>query len=357
MHPSSRGSHSNLEPCDDLNTSFIDEDYIDMEVHSTTFLCYSINSSPDFEFNMSVQEKDSLTSPADELFYKGKLLPLHLPPRIQMVRKLLHSCDQEKTSPLSSQGATPYESCSVTPFQFCQVSGELNSDEYFHDCTMNLGSTADGADVTSSSSCAKKAWCKKLKLIKQLAFGGKLKASKAYLRSLFGKSGCSEGQCTAAVKNNSKCRKESLFRVDTSAEKAMKDCLKNKCTKVTKRNPFEEMQRESRKAPIKEDAGHRKSFSGAIKALSFSGVNSLSSPSLLSLTGETDGYNGLHLLKRSSSVNSDVERSIQGAIAYCKQTQLLCPRRSASEVGFFSLTAASRVAASETKERPGLCRG
>jgi len=31
----------------------------------------------EFEFQMS--EKESSTSPADDLFYKGKLLPLHLP--------------------------------------------------------------------------------------------------------------------------------------------------------------------------------------------------------------------------------------------------------------------------------------
>ncbi|KAJ6772863.1 MEMBRANE-ASSOCIATED KINASE REGULATOR 3-RELATED [Salix koriyanagi] len=72
-----------------------DDDYIDLEVSSySNFLCHSISSSPfpmEFEFQMSTvpPEKDTTTSPADELFYKGKLLPLHLPPRLQMVEKIL----------------------------------------------------------------------------------------------------------------------------------------------------------------------------------------------------------------------------------------------------------------------------
>ena len=42
-------------------------------------------------------EIDKTTFPADELFYKGKLLPLHLPPRLLMVQKLVedYTFDQE----------------------------------------------------------------------------------------------------------------------------------------------------------------------------------------------------------------------------------------------------------------------
>lgn len=48
----------------------------------------------EFEFRISVSRAPGvsntidLISPADELFYKGQLLPLHLPPRIQMVQNL-----------------------------------------------------------------------------------------------------------------------------------------------------------------------------------------------------------------------------------------------------------------------------
>ncbi|KAL2621012.1 hypothetical protein R1flu_001217 [Riccia fluitans] len=52
------------------------------------------SDSQDFEFNMTgnkppehLDEKEEI-SPADDLFYKGQLLPLHLPKRLQMVQKL-----------------------------------------------------------------------------------------------------------------------------------------------------------------------------------------------------------------------------------------------------------------------------
>lgn len=72
-----------------------DEDYIDMEISSFSKF-FSLSSPPqtrEFEFQMSSSsvEREPTNSPADELFYKGKLLPLHLPPRLQMVEKLLQS--------------------------------------------------------------------------------------------------------------------------------------------------------------------------------------------------------------------------------------------------------------------------
>lgn len=55
-----------------------EEDYIDMEVSSSTaFLCYTINSPPqhkEFEFHMSSSSLDMKpsTSPVDELFLRSK---------------------------------------------------------------------------------------------------------------------------------------------------------------------------------------------------------------------------------------------------------------------------------------------
>ncbi|KAG2727492.1 hypothetical protein I3843_01G155000 [Carya illinoinensis] len=54
---------------------------------------FSSSSSSDFEFTISASPRKAFTSlcPADELFYKGQLLPLHLSPRLSMVRTLLAS--------------------------------------------------------------------------------------------------------------------------------------------------------------------------------------------------------------------------------------------------------------------------
>ncbi|KAH0870148.1 LOW QUALITY PROTEIN: hypothetical protein HID58_077170 [Brassica napus] len=63
------------------------------------------NNPREFEFQMShlcPLEIDKTTFPADELFYKGKLLPLHLPPRLLMVQKLITPLTKNSTAHLYS---------------------------------------------------------------------------------------------------------------------------------------------------------------------------------------------------------------------------------------------------------------
>ncbi|PON80125.1 putative membrane-associated kinase regulator [Parasponia andersonii] len=77
---------------------------------------FSSSSSSDFEFTISVSPRKSSTAlcrPADELFYKGQLLPLHLSPRLSMVRTLLlassstsSSSDTTTTASRDSTGST-----------------------------------------------------------------------------------------------------------------------------------------------------------------------------------------------------------------------------------------------------------
>ena len=66
-----------------VSSVHVDEDYIDIELRSSSpnSFSYSLdtpqqNNNREFEFQ---NKEESTTSPADELFYKGKLLPLHLP--------------------------------------------------------------------------------------------------------------------------------------------------------------------------------------------------------------------------------------------------------------------------------------
>ncbi|KAG5374716.1 hypothetical protein IGI04_039312 [Brassica rapa subsp. trilocularis] len=97
-------------------------------------------------------EIDKTTFTADELFYKGKLLPLHLPP------------PKKKKN-------TPFESCTVSPADSCQVSKEPNPKDYF----LEYSSSVEEDEK-------KKSWSKKLRLNTRLT----------YLRSFFGKSSCSD---------------------------------------------------------------------------------------------------------------------------------------------------------------------
>ncbi|KAB2098340.1 hypothetical protein ERO13_A01G218950v2 [Gossypium hirsutum] len=143
-----------------------EEDYIDIEVSSSSsnLLFYPITSppSPQFEFQTCSSfygEIASTTSPADELFYKGKLLPLHLPPRLQMLQSLLQT--EEHCSSMASSSSSGF-----------------------------IGNNL------------KKSWCRKLKQIKQSTITQKLK-------SLFNKSGCSYECCCvkASVNTNGSHRR------------------------------------------------------------------------------------------------------------------------------------------------------
>ncbi|KAJ4824614.1 hypothetical protein Tsubulata_010933 [Turnera subulata] len=368
-----------------LSYDHADDDYIDMEVSSfSNFFCHSKNSPQhprEFEFQMSSGplEKDHNTSPADELFYKGKLLPLHLPPRLQMVEKLLESStsvyhtrnnttfEEYYSTPLMTTTATtptatstPFESCNISPSESCRVSRELNPEEYLFEYSSEVSGFI--------GENPKKSWTKKLKLIKQSSLGSKLKASRAYLKSLFGKSGCSDDSCTAAAK----------VADEVTVSRANRELSLSRYAKSEKKAPFGQFQndryrmsttamRNVNKQKTTEDGSgrlHRRSFSMAIKR--HSTVNKSSSSSTPSSTSSSDSSSsslssalshGLPFLRRSSSSRTEIENPIQGAIAHCKQSQQpFHPRKTVTEVGFCSLSA-SKLAICEEQERPELCRG
>ncbi|KAF9595962.1 hypothetical protein IFM89_006708 [Coptis chinensis] len=361
--------------CDIPSTSCdnADEDYIDIEVNST-YLCYTINSTSyprEFEFHMcsNSTEREPSTSPADELFYKGNLLPLHLPPRLQMVQNLLQNAanitcmnksEQNCSTPFTT--STPFESFNNSPTASRRVSGELNSGELFYECSTDMSS--------SSENHCKISWSKKLKVMKQSSLALKLKASKDYLKSLFTKSQCSEEETSTEVSRNG----------DVGVTLKAKQSL-NKYMNMAKKNPFGQIHKERYRVAANSIGGssekekmnegncvHRRSFSLSMKkhsatnssyfsSSSLSGSSSSSSTNSSLSSANSTGFQEVHVLKRSSSANSEIETSVQGAIAYCKQSQqVLSSRKNSSEVGFCSLSAA-RIAACEDQGRPGLCRG
>lgn len=330
-----------------------DEDFIDMEVTSSpssssstsNVLCYTITSpskATEFEFQKSStpnEAKQPSPSPADELFYKGKLLPLHLPPRLQMVQNLL----KNSVTAAATTNNTPLESCNISPSESCRVSCELNPDEYFFEW-----STEWTGFISENNIHKKYSWSKKLKLVKQSILAQKLKASRAYLKTLFTKSACSNDSPEAGN------------------EPKGKESLSNKYMEVaTKKNPFGHIGKGAYPtiaAVIAEESAnntHRRSFSGAIKrhysatksssSSSSSGASSLSS----SFSINSNALYDLQLLKRSASSSSELEEgSIEGAIAHCKKSQQMfsSSNKASGDVGLCSLSA-SRVAVSEDKER------
>lgn len=350
---------------------------------SSNFFSYSISSPPqtrEFEFQMTSisHEKATTTSPADELFYRGKLLPLHLPPRLQMVRKILESSssnpsEHDKTaheeealeenhgipSIISSSNtptntSTPLESCNISPSESCRVSTELNPGEYFFQWPTETS-------VFINGDRPKRSWSKKLKQIKQFALGQKLKASRSYLKSFFSKSGCS---------NESSCAKAAACNVETKDPSKGEDCSQQ-FIKAAKKNPFVKIDNDryqisttlmksiEREMLEESVTSHRRSFSGVIQRHSAtkSSSSSTSSSGSSSFSFGSSGYYDLQLLKRSCSANSETEGSIEEAIAHCKQSQrLYSSPRVASDAGVCSMFASrTAVCGNINEERKGSC--
>ena len=301
-------------------TMVIQDDYIDMDL--TPAATPMPPSSPRFEFQSTAagcakHREPAFASPADELFYKGNLLPLHLPPRLQLVQRLL----QEQQPVQALQGVDKREAAS--------------------------DAAADGGDAAAAGkACAAKrpSWAKKLKVVKRWA-------SKEYIRSFFLArptpsdivvDGTANGNGIGSVS----ARGSVLDQEEVCHHRKSFSGIIRRVRLVATKAP--------RTSPL----------------CSSSSSSSSSTPSC----GNANGFffrppaaaAATPVLKRSSSAGSE-EGAIQGAIAHCKRSQLLQPgmvvsaRRSVSDVMFYSVTntpRASSVAAGEVaQERQEMCRG
>ncbi|KAF5738626.1 membrane-associated kinase regulator 1 [Tripterygium wilfordii] len=101
---------------------------------------FSSSSSSDFEFTISLSPRktSSTLCPADELFYKGQLLPLHLSPRISMVRTLL----------LASSSTSSSSDTTTTASRDSASSNDSNSSSFTSDLTM-LAAECDSSRPSS----------------------------------------------------------------------------------------------------------------------------------------------------------------------------------------------------------------
>ncbi|RLN28012.1 putative membrane-associated kinase regulator 4 [Panicum miliaceum] len=358
-----------------------EEDYIDMDLSPAE----GATAAREFEFMSAPLDRwgEPLASPADELFYKGKLLPLHLPPRIQMVEELLDGRDggcrfrgaREALGGFSTAPATPYESCNASPANSCYVSGELNVEDYFQEYAAGLVDAAAAAAAAAAGE--RKPWSRKLKFMRQLNLGLKLKASKAYLKTIF-----------AAKAGNQDDK-----NVPGAARGIQELAHGHGHLRPWRKNPFGQVRSNrciashsagagggsGRATPTAErhkerEHGHRRSFSSVIvrysssnktspaPALPPSSSSSCSSSSSSSVRTSSESDDGAGpALRRSSSASSEVENPIQGLIAYCKKSQQLASvRKSASDAGFrFLSSAASKIAAESDglDELVEICRG
>ncbi|XP_020574410.1 probable membrane-associated kinase regulator 4 [Phalaenopsis equestris] len=214
----------------------VEEEYIDMDMSSTSFFCCRVSSpnNREFEFHLSanpISHIETTISSADELFYKGKLLPLHFSQRFEMIEKSHENSETVYSFKALSSIATEREAS-------CSGSCELN-----RNCAVK--------------SDKKKSGHKRIRIIKQFL----LKVPKAYLKFLINK--------TRRLESN----------------------MANK---------------------------EGKSNNGAVMQSSIDREE---------LTDGCMQRNSPQMLKKSSSMNSEMENSILGAIAYCKMSQQVCSRK------------------------------
>ncbi|XP_009779570.1 probable membrane-associated kinase regulator 4 [Nicotiana sylvestris] len=238
------------------------QDYIDIEVNSycSYISCPTVSSPQNREFEFT-NDKKTTTSSADELFYKGKLLPLN-----------------QKILPNSKDSFEEEECFSInlliTPSGSCRVSLELNPNDHFFELSTEL--------INSP----KKVWSKKLNLIKKSSLSQKIKASKAFLKSLF-------------------CKSASTYEYDQQISNG------NDMIKVSKKIPLKHNRRCA--SPTLSSNNHSRSFSAAKSG----GSTSFSSSNCS--FNSNNGFYELNLLKRSNSFTSKMG-SIEAAIAHCKKS-------------------------------------
>ncbi|KAI3793668.1 hypothetical protein L1987_36288 [Smallanthus sonchifolius] len=310
-----------------LSCTYEDEEFIDMEVVSSSSHSNSPSKSREFEFQMANNSIVHSNSPADELFYKGRLLPLHLPPRVQMVKSLLQNAkfkqDEEQQEEFITFSTPMVQSCNISPSESCRVSTELNPDEYFFERSTELtGFIGDHPKKYCGP------WTKKLRLIKHCSITQKLKASRSYLKSLFNKSGCgSDGYPCAKQEIEQDCDQNFW-------QKYLKMCKKSGFGQIqtgkypTLANVLKGIEEHGNEDVFDSNCNHRKSFSGAIKRKCSPSSTSTSSSSSASGSSSSsfnysNGIYELQLLKRNSSADSELEGSIEAAIDHCKKSQQL----------------------------------
>ncbi|KAM7266024.1 hypothetical protein ACFE04_003707 [Oxalis oulophora] len=340
----------------------IEEDYIDMEIISSStssLLCYTSMSPPilsplsqssrEFEFQMtsssiSNDEIGKSTTyynyaPADELFYKGKLLPLDH-------RKLLISdnrkqpFDDQQNIIIPNNPLLLSESCSISfsPSESGRISSDKFNllDDYFFEWTIDQAAGSSGGCISNDSKT------------KKITLKQKLKAS---LKAFFNNK---SSQCTKAAEQQNVSKLKHCFN------KYMKLAKKNyKSSPIIIDNDKSKKileEEEDDDTVCVEIINHRRSFSGAIQKHCYLNKKVPS----LSLSSSSISSSGSSSSSSSSSVfgfsNSEIENSIEGAIAHCKQSQVMFSsgKVAVNEVLGNCSISASRISRNH-QERPGLC--
>ncbi|CAN5974942.1 unnamed protein product, partial [Sphagnum jensenii] len=278
--------------------------------------CRHSSSSREFEFDMGSApeaaaeggDEDGI-SPADELFYKGQLLPLHLRPRLQMVEKLSFENQQEKEADNDDddeEEIAPSSSAAAAVIQgMMMVRNSADEEERREACNVEEApefrhsqATPDSSETAEVELCSaagdgreerlsksRDRWTKYIKMLKPL--------SVKMMDNAPPRTSSSSLEAPGAISSSRKSGRLSF--VKPAAEK------------------------KSAVAP------RRKSLSGS---LIFPSMSQTSTTRMAAIgwaaprrSDGSDSSNNCGLLRQiSHSTISDLQSSLQGAIAHCKQS-------------------------------------
>lgn len=357
-------------------------------------------SSSEFEFTVtqspgSKQRSAAQLCPADDLFYKGQLLPLHLTPRISMVRTLL-------LASASTSSASASDSTSTSNSSSRDSNGSTSS-SFSTDCAALL--LPDSAPSSSRPSSATDD-DRHLNLLRGTASYAGLpparRSGKQYLSSFatrFSSVFLHRGGAPAAKKPSNKSLAKEVIKKYAKKVKPLYEKLsqipknQNNGSNQPQPQPPAQQQQQGFKKPfsfsIRKKRGdedlaaasaavaaaevsagkytHSNSFSGNLRfprqkrcaascpssmrsspnhsgMLSFGGAGGVGFPDVpaaaaAAMAGSI-GVGPVSLSAASSSSMEELQSAIEGAIAHCKNTMdgvvSLCPRKAAAAAGEIS---------------------
>lgn len=314
------------------------------------------SSSSDFEFTIPLSPRSRKISPnicpADELFYKGQLLPLHQSPRLSMVRTLLLA----SSSTSSSSDTTTTASRDSTG-----SSGSSNDSQYSYSSTRDLVLLPDGCDSSRPSSVTEEDEFKRLNTGSVKKAGSSSSTNKylnfslARFSSVFRKESNKSNRNVIndsdGISGTLSAQTSSMRRMSTSAREVIRKYLKKVKPLYEKlsQKPSEKIivssrtvtlckNRENICSMIKEstqNATISHSFSGNLRYprrrsyVSSCPSSMRSSPSHSGILSRS-GYNTPPPTNKTmtggnssdSSTMEELQNAIQGAIAHCKNSML-----------------------------------
>ncbi|KAL9671560.1 hypothetical protein QQ045_009129 [Rhodiola kirilowii] len=290
---------------------------------------FSSSSSSDFEFTICSSPPDKSSSaalcPADDLFYKGKLLPLHLSPRLSMVRTMLLASSSASSSSDRTTTSASRDSSGSSSSSDAVLFGD------FHCDSSRPSSVADLEEEFIKRPLYAYA------MARQTSIRGSVKKSKSFSLVKFSSVFKKEPRRTEPISGDGDGRtSSSVKRMSDSARDVFKKYVKPLYVKLSQKQKMDGQDSSSlifnqpkSDRSVKPDCGlFSHSFSGNLRLPRRKGVVASCPSSIRSSPCHSGVLSRTGLLVQTRTCSSrdssmeELQNAIQGAIAHCKNSML-----------------------------------